>query len=182
VIGCVDTRRGGIKVKNAVAILIAVAVCATGAAHEALSLEELMAARGVDIDAIEVRAETVADGLHVLYGAGGNVAVSIGDHGVLMVDSQFPQMIPKLRAAIQELGGGDVDFTVNTHWHFDHADGNPMLGREGTWMVSQSNSRRTIDQGMSLEEVVAAKPTARFDETYGDPGSFINRAYESLAR
>ncbi len=39
-----------------------------------------------------------------------------------------------------------------------------------------------IDQGMSLEQVIAAAPTAEFDDQYGDPGTFINRAYVSLAR
>jgi glyoxylase-like metal-dependent hydrolase (beta-lactamase superfamily II) len=70
--------------------------------------------------------------------------VSIGDQGVLMVDSQFPQMIPKLMEAVGELGGDGVDFTINTHWHFDHADGNPLLGRAGSWMVSHINSRRMM--------------------------------------
>jgi glyoxylase-like metal-dependent hydrolase (beta-lactamase superfamily II) len=61
-----------------------------------------------------------------------------------MVDSQFPEMIPKLKAAIREAGGGDIDFTINTHWHFDHADGNPILGREGSWLISHINSRRMM--------------------------------------
>jgi len=129
-------------------------------AHEAKSLKELMLAFGTDLETAEVKTETVAKDLHVLYGAGGNVIVSIGDQGVLMVDSQFPQLIPKLKTAITELGGGKIDFTINTHWHFDHADGNPMLGREGTWMVSQINSRRmmTGDHAIDLVSVLYDQP------------------------
>ncbi len=115
---------------------------------------------GVDFKTIEIRAETVAPGFHVLFGAGGNVAVSIGDQGVLIVDDQFPTMVPKIRAAIQELGGGDVDFVINTHWHFDHADGNPLFGKGGAWIVSQSNSRQmmTDDRLVNVVEALIKQP------------------------
>ena len=101
-------------------------------AHEYMSFEELTAAFGMDFDNTEIRAETVGTGLHVLFGAGGNVIASIGDQGVLLVDSQFAEMIPKINETIASLGGRGVDFTINTHWHFDHANGNPLLGRHGT--------------------------------------------------
>ncbi len=93
------------------------------------------------IAATEVTSEQLGDGLHALFGVGGAVAASIGEQGVLIVDDQFPGMVPKIQARIRELGGGDVDFAINTHWHFDHADGNLVLGPEGTWLVSQENSR-----------------------------------------
>jgi len=112
--------------------------------HEYLSFDELGNAFGWDFENTEITTETVAPGLHVLFGVGGNIMVSIGDQGVLMVDSQFPQMIPRISKKIAELGGDNIDFTINTHWHFDHADGNYQLGREGTWMVSQINSRRML--------------------------------------
>ncbi len=120
-------------------------------AHEALSLTEILESFGTDLAAAQVRSETIAPGLHVLFGAGGNVLVSIGEQGVLMVDSQFPEMIPKLQTIIHELGGGNVDFAINTHWHFDHADGNPMLGREGSWFISQINSRRMMQRENTLD-------------------------------
>jgi glyoxylase-like metal-dependent hydrolase (beta-lactamase superfamily II) len=112
--------------------------------HEYVTFEELGEAFGWDLENTQIKSETVAPGIHVLFGVGGNIIVSIGDHGVLMVDSQFPEMIPHISNAIEELGGGAIDFTVNTHWHFDHSDGNPVLGREGSWMVSQANSRRMM--------------------------------------
>jgi len=113
-------------------------------AHEYMNFDELTAAFGWDFDNAEVRSEEVAPGLNVLFGVGGNVLVSVGDQGVLMVDSQFEQMIPKLERAVTSLGGDGIDFTINTHWHFDHADGNPVLGRNGTWIVAQANSRRMM--------------------------------------
>jgi glyoxylase-like metal-dependent hydrolase (beta-lactamase superfamily II) len=128
--------------KRLAAITLLAGLCVNSVAHEFTSPEEYFAA--IDFDSAEVRTETIAPGLHVLFGIGGNIMVSIGDQGVLMVDSQFPQMIPKLMEAVGELGGDGVDFTINTHWHFDHADGNPLLGRAGSWMVSHINSRRMM--------------------------------------
>ncbi|MGI9204322.1 MAG: MBL fold metallo-hydrolase [Woeseiaceae bacterium] len=113
-------------------------------AHEYVTFEELGAAFGYDLENKQIVTETVAPGIHVLFGVGGNIVVSIGDQGVLMVDSQFPEMIPRISRAIENLGGDGIDFTVNTHWHFDHASGNPPLGRDGAWMVSQANSRRMM--------------------------------------
>ncbi|HEX6994203.1 MAG TPA: MBL fold metallo-hydrolase [Gammaproteobacteria bacterium] len=91
-----------------------------------------------------IRAERLGDGLHALFGVGGAIIVSIGEQGVLAVDDQFPEMAPKYKEKIRELGGGDIDFVINTHWHFDHADGNKVLGPEGTWIVAHENSRRMM--------------------------------------
>jgi glyoxylase-like metal-dependent hydrolase (beta-lactamase superfamily II) len=88
-----------------------------------------------------ITTQQLAENFHVLFGVGGNILVSIGTNGVLIVDDQFPQMVPKYKATIGTLGGGAVDFAINTHWHFDHADGNQVLGPEGTWLVSHENSR-----------------------------------------
>ena len=133
---------------------------ATANAHEYLSLEEIGQKFGYNFDNPEVVVTTVADGLHVLRGYGGNVLVSIGEQGVLMVDSQFPQMIPAISERIRELGGGQVDFTVNTHWHFDHADGNVALGREGTWFIAQKNSRKMMagEQAIDLVSLAYKQP------------------------
>ena len=121
-------------------------ICVVVQAQNTISPAELMSGRGVDFAAAEIRIETVTPGLHVLFGIGGNVAASIGDQGVLAVDDQFPAMVPKIRAAIRELGGGEVDFVVNTHWHFDHTDGNPLFGMGGSWIVSQANSRQMMTE------------------------------------
>ena len=73
-----------------------------------------------------------------------------------MVDSQFSQMLPAIKDTISELGGGGIDFTINTHWHFDHADGNPTLGRDGSWIVSQINSRRMMSGKHAIDLVTVA--------------------------
>lgn len=133
--------------------VLAFLVATQSFAHESKTFDELMKVFGVDFDTVEIRTTSITPELHVLFGAGGNVIVSIGDQGVLMVDSQYSAMIPKLKSAIAELGGGNIDFTINTHWHFDHADGNPLLGREGSWMIAQSNSRRMMVSDHNIDLV-----------------------------
>jgi glyoxylase-like metal-dependent hydrolase (beta-lactamase superfamily II) len=99
-----------------------------------------------DFSEVEIETQRLGDGLFVLFGAGGNILASIGDDGVLVVDTQFPETVPLYRAAIRELGGGDVEYVVNTHWHFDHADGNELLGTDGATIVAHDNSRRMLLQ------------------------------------
>lgn len=135
-----------------------------------------------DIDAAirstPITEQRIADGFYVLFGVGGNIAVSIGDNGVLLVDDQFPGMAPKYKAKISELGGGDIDFTINSHWHFDHADGNMTLGPEGTWIVAHENSRamltkdNTINLVTQVRQQPAYPPLALPVITYADRMSF----------
>lgn len=124
---------------------------------------------------IEIRAERVGDGLYVLFGFGGNIAVSFGEQGVLIVDTMFPELAPKVRAAIRELGGGEIDFAINTHWHYDHAEGNLAFGPEGVWLVSQAESRRRLTMDNVIDPFVrpafpqpayptAARPIMTFDD------------------
>jgi glyoxylase-like metal-dependent hydrolase (beta-lactamase superfamily II) len=112
-----------------------------------------------------ITTETLAENFHVLFGVGGNILVSIGSNGVLIVDDQFPQMVPKYKATIGELGGGAVDFAINTHWHFDHADGNQVLGPEGTWLVAQENSRQMMTKNNVINLVTATREQPAYAET-----------------
>ena len=123
-----------------VAALTAAFAGAQQAPNEPMQLDELLAAFSWDFDTAEVTTEKVGDGLYVLFGLGGNIAASVGEQGVLIVDGMFPQMIPKVEKAIAAVGGGAVDFAINTHWHFDHAEGNLALGPAGTRIVAHANS------------------------------------------
>jgi cyclase len=109
-----------------------------------------------------IRAEKIADKFYVLFGVGGNIVLSIGDTGTLIIDSQFPEMVPKYKATIGELGGGNIDFVVNTHGHFDHADGNKVLGPDGVWIVAHENAR----QMMTKDIVVNLVSTQRNQPAY----------------
>ena len=84
---------------------------------EPLNLDELTAAFGWDMDRTAITTEKVTDNLYVMFGVGGNIGVSIGSDGVLIVDNQFPNMMSKIDAAVKKLGADNIDLAVNTHWH-----------------------------------------------------------------
>ena len=112
-----------------------------------------------------ITTQQLAENFHVLFGVGGNILVSIGENGVLIVDDQFPQMVPKYKATIGELGGGAIDFAINTHWHFDHADGNQVLGSQGTWLVAHENSRQMLTKANVVNLVSQRRDQPAYAET-----------------
>ena len=120
-----------------------------------MDLDTLAGAFGWDLQGAQITTEKVADGLYVLFGVGGNIGVSIGEDGVLIVDDQFPQVMDKIEAAIGEIGGDGVDYAVNTHWHFDHAEGNLALGPKGTTIVAHSKARVDMAKGGLVNLVIA---------------------------
>lgn len=104
-----------------------------------------------DWDAVEVKSEPVRGNIHVLYGAGGNIGVSVGDDGVFIVDDQFAPLTDKIRAAIAELSDKPIRFAINTHYHGDHTGGNENLGREGTVIVAHDNVRIRMAAGSVIK-------------------------------
>ena len=138
------------KIKSVFGLLLATTVSFEAVAHSAPNLPKVMtvpegvAAFGWDFESAEVTTQDLGQGLHVLFGIGGNIVVSLGDDGTFIVDDQFEGMIPKVVKTIGDLGGSEVDFAVTTHWHFDHAEGNLALGPQGTWLVAHENSREMM--------------------------------------
>lgn len=125
------------------------AVCAalllsTAYADEERTLVDLVAGWGTDLSNIQLQSEALADGLFVIRGAGGAAIASIGEDGALLVDDQFAQGVPKLQRELATLGADGLDFVINTHWHFDHADGNPALGAAGARIIAHSESRKKM--------------------------------------
>lgn len=106
----------------------------------------------VNYDTVQVRPVQLTPGLHVLFGSGGNIAVSTGDDGTFIVDDQFAPLTPKIVAAIRTLTDKPVKFVLNTHWHFDHTGGNENFGKAGALIVAHDNVRKR----MSTEQFMAA--------------------------
>jgi glyoxylase-like metal-dependent hydrolase (beta-lactamase superfamily II) len=100
-----------------------------------------------DWDAVNVTATEIRPGVAVLFGQGGNIGVSHGPDGTLIVDDQFAPLVPKIQAAIAGLGASPVKYLVNTHWHFDHAGGNEPFGRAGAIIVAQTRVRDRLASG-----------------------------------
>jgi len=92
----------------------------------------------------EVRIIPLADGLHMLMGIGGNIAVSSGADGVFIVDDDVAPMSDKIKAALATISPTPVKMVFNTHWHFDHAGGNQFFGEQGALIVAHENVRERM--------------------------------------
>ena len=106
--------------------------------------QAVLDAFGWDFSKAKITTEKISENIHVLFGYGGNILVSTGEDGVLLVDDQFPQLKYKIMSSIRKLGGRSIDYIINTHWHFDHAEGNNAFGPDGAKIVSHENSRHMM--------------------------------------
>src|SRR5690242_7289998 len=96
-----------------------------------------------DYSKVEVKATKVAGNVYMLEGAGGNIGVSVGDDGHLIVDDQFAPLADKIRAALKGIADKKLRFILNTHWHGDHTGGNVVFGPEAT-IIAHDNVRKRL--------------------------------------
>ncbi len=97
-----------------------------------------------DFEKIEIETVIVTDNVYMLIGYGGNIGVSVGEDGVLLIDCQVPQMVEKIKAAVSKLNEGPIRFVLNTNWHYDHADGNELMAKAGAIVIAHKNSRKQM--------------------------------------
>ncbi len=97
-----------------------------------------------DLSRVEVKVERVAPGVAVLFGAGGNIGLSYGEDGNVLIDDQFAPLVPKIEAAVKSVDPDPIRFVINTHWHGDHTGGNERFGQAGAVIVAHDNVRRRM--------------------------------------
>ena len=96
-----------------------------------------------DWSKIEIKTTKVAGNIYMLEGAGGNIGVSVGSDGILIVDDQYAPLADKIKAALKTLGDGKLKFILNTHYHGDHTDGNKVLGPDAP-IIAHANVRKRL--------------------------------------
>ena len=96
-----------------------------------------------DFSKVQMKATKVAGNVYMLEGAGGNIGVSVGDDGLLIVDDQFAPLADKIRAALKGIADKKLKFILNTHWHGDHTGGNIAFGPEAT-IIAHDNVRKRL--------------------------------------
>jgi cyclase len=104
----------------------------------------LLAKMGPMMAKIPIEAVNIGENLHLIKGAGGNVAVLRGPDGLLVVDSQVPARGKEVLETALRIGGKPVSTLINTHWHFDHAGGNEFFGRAGAKIVATPATRKRL--------------------------------------
>jgi glyoxylase-like metal-dependent hydrolase (beta-lactamase superfamily II) len=104
-----------------------------------------------DPSKVTIKTTKLAEGIYMLEGAGGNIGVSVGDDGVIVIDDQYAPLTPKIQEAISKLSQKPIKFVINTHWHGDHVGGNENLAAAGAVIIAHDNVRKR----MSSEQFVA---------------------------
>ncbi|HEU4887379.1 MAG TPA: MBL fold metallo-hydrolase [Thermoanaerobaculia bacterium] len=111
-----------------------------------------------DMSKVEVKATKVAGSVYMITGAGGNIGVSVGDDGIIIVDDQYAPLVPKLEATLKTLSDKPLRFILNTHYHPDHTGGNEQLGKSAP-IVAQENVRKRLKEGTTtMFGPMAAQP------------------------
>lgn len=100
-------------------------------------------AHAQDFSKVEIKATKVAGNVYMLEGSGGNIGVSVGPDGILIVDDQFAPLADKIKAALKTLGEGKLKFVLNTHWHGDHTGGNTVFSPEAP-IIAHDNVRKRL--------------------------------------
>lgn len=107
----------------------------------------------------------VAPGIYMLMGVGGftggNIGLSIGDDGVVMIDDSMPPLLGKMKTAIKAITKKPVEFLINTHVHGDHTGNNQNMGNDGTRIVAHENLRiNMLTKGRTTKDGKKPMPKA----------------------
>jgi len=115
------------------------------------------------------KTEKVAGNVYVLYGRGGNIGVSYGADGMMIIDTQFAEVADKVKAELAKLGTDKPKFIFNTHWHGDHSGGNEIFGKDSIILAHTNVRKRMLETTLFMGEKrtpspKAALPVLTYDE------------------
>ena len=114
----------------------------------------------VDWAAVGLSTHHVAGTVHYLEGRGGNIGLSVGDDGVIMIDDQYAPLTDRILDTIRQLSTAEIKWLINTHVHGDHTGGNENFGKMGVPILAQDRVRRRL----AATQPEAALPVLTFSE------------------
>ena len=125
----------------------------------------MLAAGGVraqqdDFSKVTIKTTKLAEGVYMLEGAGGNIGVSVGEDGVIVIDDQYAPLTPKIQEAISQLSTKPIKFVLNTHWHGDHTGGNENFAAAGAVIIAHDNVRKRMSSEQFIEMMKRKVPAS----------------------
>ena len=132
---------------------------------------------------VTIKTEKVAGNIYVLYGQGGNIGVSAGSDGLLMIDDQFARIVDKIKVELKKLGSETPKFLINTHWHGDHTGGNEIFGKNSIIMAHTNVRKRMLETTFFRGEKRTPSPKVALPAiTYNDEFSVFFNGEEIRAK
>jgi glyoxylase-like metal-dependent hydrolase (beta-lactamase superfamily II) len=101
--------------------------------------------------AATITVQKLRGNVSVLMGAGGNIAVLLGRDGKLLIDAGFAGARPKIADALASISSDPIKHLINTHWHFDHTDGNEWVHSVGAVILAHANTRKHLSTTTRVE-------------------------------
>jgi cyclase len=109
----------------------------------------LASAQQQDFSKVTITPQKVSGSVYMLTGAGGNIGVSVGEDGVVIVDDEFAPLAPKIIEALDGITTKPIKFIINTHYHGDHTGGNQVFGRTAP-IIAHENVRKRMAAGTAV--------------------------------
>ncbi|HZB87888.1 MAG TPA: MBL fold metallo-hydrolase [Terracidiphilus sp.] len=120
-----------------------------------------------------IKTTKLYDNVYLLQGVGGNMALQTGPDGSILIDSSFATAVPKILAAVGAVTKAAPDTLINTHWHYDHTDGNEGLHAAGFGIVAHTKTRERLSTPQEVKlfhvalpaDPAGSWPTITFDDS-----------------
>src|SRR3981189_1387415 len=131
----IKSKQAALRLRLAVILSVALPVCGG------------LRAQDKDFSKVEIKVTRVSGNIYMLEGEGGNIAASVGEDGIVIVDDQYAPLADKIQAALKNLKITDkpVRFVINTHYHGDHTGGNAPFASSGSTLIAQDNVRKRLE-------------------------------------
>src|SRR6266849_517379 len=144
-----DTILGGFLRRSEMSTKVSMWIVLSLAGGALVCGPAVVAQQEPDWSKVQIKVTKVSGNIYMLEGQGGNIAASVGEDGIVIVDDEFAPLAEKIQAALKNLGITDkpVRFVINTHYHGDHAGGNAPFANSGSTVIAQDNVRKRLAAG-----------------------------------
>lgn len=100
----------------------------------------------------DIVAHRARENFYVLEGSGGNIGVFVGKNSKALVDAGITASKARIENSLKAIGGQPVEHLVNTHWHFDHTDGNEWIHAQGASIIGHRNTRKHLLEAQRVDD------------------------------
>ena len=127
------SKQAALRSRLAVVLSVALPVCGG------------LRAQDKDFSKVEIKVTKVSGNIYMLEGEGGNIAASVGEDGIVIVDDQYAPLAEKIQAALKSISDKPIRFVINTHYHLDHTDANEFFQKQAP-IIAHDNVRKRLEQ------------------------------------
>jgi len=99
-----------------------------------------------------IKSTKVTENIYMLEGEGGNIGVLKGNDRTILIDAEFGHLSEKIKKAVKNISDKPISFLLNTHFHFDHTDGNKNFAKDGVQLISHKNVHKRLKEGSYIKE------------------------------